>query len=246
MPALMLCIRQMLFNKLIFPRSLVLPSEMDSMYLDCVFPPLPPCVLLLPQDASTSLGLKIDISPWCSLSLTLFSWGNEKHTYCAGGTEAKTITFMIQWQIRFCLCRKKRTRRNKGPNKKAFYWGLDLCGSLFFIELTHWALIFEFHFGFYPKLVLAICCTGLQPTYSSRSLKVFWIPKWKTNAAKYLNRSFYGRLIITALQPYGYWFLTGCCWPQFIFLIFLCAHTHTPRRYAKRKIQIQTHSFLVL
>ncbi len=107
------------FNTLIFPRRFVLPSEMDPVSMYCVFPLLPPCALLLPQDASTSLGLKIDISPRCSLSLTLFSWGKWK-AHILEGPREKTITFKIQWQISFCLCKWNSTRGSKGPNKKAF------------------------------------------------------------------------------------------------------------------------------
>lgn len=80
-------------------------------------------------------------------------------------------------------------------------------------------------------------------------LQSFKIPKWKANPDKYLNRSFYVRLIIKAFPvptwPYGYWFLTGCRWPQFIFLIFLCAHMHkNPGDKQRERCLYSTDAFL--
>lgn len=48
-------------------------------------------------------------------------------------------------------------------------------------ELTRWALIFSFQFGFDLKIVLSICCTGLKPTYSSRQIK------FKSKCSQYPN-----------------------------------------------------------
>lgn len=60
---------------------------------------------------------------------------------------------------------------------------------------------------------------------------MFSIHKGQTDPAKYLNRSSYGRLLITAVSvpacPYGYWFLTVCCLPQFIFPRERCSYGHT-------------------
>lgn len=58
-------------------------SSLLKYIMSSLYSVLPPCALLPPQDASTSLGLKIDLSPWYRLGLTLFSWGKWKaHTLC--------------------------------------------------------------------------------------------------------------------------------------------------------------------
>lgn len=94
--------------------------EVLSCHLRCI---LSPCIvfslpraLLLPQDVSTSLGLKIDISPPVQLGPNfIFMEGNEKHTYCAGwrDTGKKTITFKSQWQISLVHVRRKRVFKQK-------------------------------------------------------------------------------------------------------------------------------------
>lgn len=119
-PLPMLCIRQMLFIKVTFPGSLFLPSKVDPVSMCSPFP----------TRCLEFTGVKNRyISPGAAWDSLYLYGGTEKHTYCAAGTEKKkkTMTFKIQWQISYSLCKGKSTRRNKGPNKKVFCWDLEMC-----------------------------------------------------------------------------------------------------------------------
>lgn len=227
MLAPMLYIKQLL-NELIFPRSF---SHLRWILSPCFFSLLLPLLL---QDASTSLGLKIDISPQYSLSLTLFSWGKCK-AYILEGLAEKTITFKIQQQISFC---KKTIHRGAKVQTKKGICG-DFC-SLFFIKLTHCALIFSFHFRFWSQNSPFHLLHGIE-AYTSSSTQI----RFKSVCSQYPKEKpillniwtgvslvffFLGWLIIPAFSvqawPYRYWFLAGYSWPRFIFLILLSAHIH--------------------
>lgn len=173
-PAPMPYIKQLL-NELIFPRSF---SHLRWILSPCfVFSLLLPLLL---QDASTSTGVKNRYIPPVQLEPN-FIFMREMKSVHTGGTGRKNNNLQDPMTNQFVIGSywMKQYAEEQRSKQKRHLWGF--C-SLFFIELTHWALIFSFHFRFWSQNSPFHLLHGIE-AYIASSTKI----RFKSVCSQYPN-----------------------------------------------------------